>query len=171
MNKILIIITALFLVLFGGFWIRANKLSSKVAKAVIQPVVIPTATPSPELDKKKLWTLIEEWRKTDGCKPGGCQPYIEDERLCTIAEDRVDDPGDDHNEFVRKIESNYYGFTTGYIFQENKTGGADETDMLKRWLNSPGHAATLRKPYKYSCVAVMGSTSATYYAVQIFSNF
>lgn len=127
-----------------------------VAK-IIYPVR-PTPTifitlPDP-IDDRVLWNLIQDWRVSEGRSK-----YFEDERLCVIADDRVDDPYR-HDEFIEKYSS--YPF----VLQENLSNGHPSAkSALSGWLNSPGHAETLRKPYKASCVRCLRD-----YCVQIFSN-
>jgi len=87
--------------------------------------------------------------------------YIKDERLCTIAKDRVDDTQlDNHQGFIEKYSS------YPYVIQENLALVSSEKKMLKEWLASPGHAAALRKPYTHSCIVCQDR-----YCVQIFSSF
>jgi hypothetical protein len=118
---------------------------------------VPTQVPAPTpimLSDRALWSLIQEWRTSEGRNP-----YIEDQRLCVIADDRVDDPYT-HDGFYEKY-NNY-----PYVLQENLSDGhPNEKSALTGWLDSPGHAETLRKPYKASCVRCLGD-----YCVQIFSN-
>lgn len=122
--------------------------------------VFPEPTPAyqqKQLSAVKLWSLIQDWRVSQGL-----QPYIKDQRLCKIAEDRVDDGVDFHKGFIEKYNNSNYP----YAMQENQTGAASHEDALDRWLNSPPHRATLEKPYTHSCVAVQRD-----WAVQIFSSF
>ena len=171
MKKVFPIIATILIVFIGLYTMQRQTKNSPV-KTTEAIDIVQTATPAPygPLSKEKLWYLIQEWRKSDDCKPGGCEPYYEDSRLCVVAEDRVDDPEDNHDGFYEKVKSDYYGFGVGITLSENKTGGYSEEDMLKKWLNSPSHAAALREDYKYSCVAVDGTDPNSYYAIQIFSN-
>lgn len=133
---------------------------------VVFPSVMPTSygtptVPTPtqvviHLSAEKLTALVNEWRVSQGF-----QPYIKDERLCVIAQDRVDDGEDNHQGFRDK----YYSYP--YVLSENMIFRAYENDKaLESWLNSPSHRKALEKPYKYSCIATKDDV-----AVQIFSNF
>lgn len=125
----------------------------------------PSSIASKPLDAEILWSLIQTWRQSDNCRPEGCQPYIKDQRLCEIAEIRVEDlkgkimQNFNHDLFVERYK-NY-----PYKLSENITGASNDQDALDLWLKSASHAAVLRTDYKYSCVAVQPS-----FAVQIFSN-
>ena len=101
---------------------------------------IPTPT---NLNADELFQLVNDWRTQNGY-----QPYIQDERLCKIALDRVNDPQPDfHRGFLAKY-SNY-----PYVIQENTAENfQNETATLNGWLGSPPHLATLKKPYKDSCI-------------------
>lgn len=122
------------------------------------PVTAVTPTKPVELKADKLWSLIQDWRESQGL-----QPYIEDQRLCKIAEDRVDDKDYSHEQFMVKYDTSEYP----YAMQENLVWNAmQESDALEWWLNSPPHRATLEKPYTHSCLATDKN-----YAVQIFSSF
>lgn len=115
------------------------------------------------LNKDVLWSEIQAWRKEDGLKP-----YIEDKRLCEIAERRApqlkseDEAGTPHAGFKESL-----GNLSELKIAENNTGARHEREALENWLRSASHAATLREDYKYSCVA----TDDKMHAVQIFSNF
>lgn len=125
----------------------------------------PSSVASKPLNAETLWSLIQTWRQSDDCRPGGCQPYIKDQRLCEIAERRIEDlkgkilQNFNHNLFVERYK-NY-----PYKLSENITGASSSDDALSRWLNSQPHTETLKRDIKYSCIAT-GSD----YAVQIFSN-
>ncbi len=117
---------------------------------------VPQPPPKPP-SADKLFSLINEWRKSQGLTP-----YIKDNRLCAIAIDRADDKIlDNHVGFMRKYDTAQYP----YVMQENLVSVEKEPIMLKGWLNSPPHRAALEKPYLYSCVACDKQ------CVQIFSSF
>jgi uncharacterized protein YkwD len=122
------------------------------------PVSAVTPTKQAELNADKLWSLIQEWRESEGL-----QPYIKDQRLCEIAKDRADDNIDYHKGFMEKYDTPEYPF----VMQENSVWGySSEEYSLNGWLNSPPHRETLEKPYTHSCVATYKNN-----AIQIFSNF
>jgi len=109
----------------------------------------------PPLDKNELWSLIQKWRISQGLLE-----YTEDNGLCEIAKDRVDDEIlDYHKGFIDKY-SNYR-----YAVKENLAYAFSEQEVLNGWLNSPPHRKALESSFKYSCIEVAG-----YYAVHIFSN-
>lgn len=142
----------------GAFFIGSLLVKPKpiaLAPVVAEPVK-EYVKPPVNLDSDKLWSLIQEWRQSQGLKP-----YIKDKRLCVVAQDRADDGFDDHQGLYAKY-SDY-----PYAIQENLTSSRlNEDEALNAWLNSPPHRKTLATDYKYSCVATWSAT-----AVQIFSNF
>lgn len=102
-----------------------------------------TITPPVEIADRVLWSLIQKWRKDNGFVP-----YIEDKRLCEIAEDRSDDEYDNHEGFLAKYDNANYP----YVMQENLVQLYFPKYMLEAWLKSPPHRSTLEKPYTHSCV-------------------
>lgn len=121
-----------------------------------------THDPSPPkyLSAEKLTALVNNWRVSQGL-----QPYIEEQRLCKIAAERVLVGDDDHEGFVKKY-SNNLDYPTG-VMQENAIWNfSSEQEGLDGWLNSPEHRAALEKPYKYSCIK-----TDKFNAIQIFSTF
>jgi uncharacterized protein YkwD len=133
------------------------------APSNIKAPVIPTPTLQPtSLNKDKLWSLIQDWRKSQGLPP-----YIEDQKLCEIARDRVKAGNDDHQGLISKMEVNYYHLPQNQIIAENYNIGATTEDAtLRYWLNSPSHLEALKHPYRFSCLA-----TREFEALQIFSNF
>lgn len=133
-------------IIFGSSYAVNNNIFAK-----------PTPTPIPvELSSDKLWSLIQNWRLS-----AGFQIYTKDQRLCDIANDRVDDPKLDHHQGFYDKYSNY-----PYVIQENLVTAPSEELALNSWIHSQAHLETLQKNYQYSCLATKGN-----YAVQIFSNF
>jgi uncharacterized protein YkwD len=118
-------------------------------------------TPEPkviELNADKLWTIINDWRASEGLKP-----FTKDPRLCDIATDRLKDGLDYHRGFLTRYRD------YPYVLSENEGLDTSEESMLdgpEGWLKSPPHAKALRSDWVYSCVATKGN-----FAVQIFSNF
>ncbi len=153
MKKFLLFLPVLLIVVF------LLRPTTKVAEVVVKPSPTPYA-----FSENKLWSLIQNWRKSQGLSP-----YIKDQRLCAIAKDRVtnDPPLDDHAGLYRKY-SNY-----PYVIQENLAEYQNEQQMFNEWITSPfGHRETLEKPYSYSCIVCIPvkNTDRTYCS-QIFSNF
>lgn len=149
MNKFILIIIFLVAFLVGPSFLVSLLPETSANNA---PVTKP-------LNADQLWSLIQTWRQSDDCRPGGCQTYIKDQRLCEIAEARVKDGSDNHEGLYSKYSS------YPYAIQENSTGAFSDDEALQKWLNSPPHAATLRKDYRYSCIAVSPT-----FTIQIFSN-
>ena len=139
-------------------------LSPRVTKSYPVATVVstnPTETPTPtsyprsiSLSAEKLTALVNDWRVSQGF-----QPYVKNEDLCIIAEDRADEGPDYHEGFVNKY-SNHPS-----VIQENLVGADTEKQALGEWLTSPPHKSTLEKPYKYSCIACYKNQCN-----QIFSN-
>lgn len=131
----------------------AHQVSIKEAPAT----AVASPSKGPNVNADKLFEIIQEWRTSENL-----QPYVKDERLCKIAEDRVlnDKFLDDHEGLFRKY-SNY-----PYVISENLNYAISEKAMLDGWLNSPEHAQALRKPYTHSCIYCYNG-----YCSQIFSSF
>lgn len=121
----------------------------------IHPVSVISTEQSKPLDAEKLTTLVNEWRVKSGF-----QPYIKNDSLCTIVNQRINDGMDRHTGFLQKY-SEYPSVLSENMNFTYKT----ELDALNGWLNSPSHRNALEHPYVYSCIATKGSL-----AIQIFSN-
>lgn len=108
------------------------------------------------LDSNVLWSLVQNWRSSQGL-----QPYIKDQRLCAIAEDRVSTSPHDHTGLYQKY-GNY-----PYVIQENIVWSyPTEQASLNGWIGSPAHHATLIAPYADSCIACLQQE-----CIEIFSSF
>lgn len=150
MKKYLLLALIFVLFLFGP----------SLAYSTIEKTTHKATEPPKSLNSEILWSLIQTWRQSDDCRPGGCQAYIRDQRLCEVAEDRVNDDLDYHEGLYEKY-SDY-----PFVIQENSNKGyLTESSALYGWLSSKPHAETLRKPYTHSCVATKDN-----FSVQIFSN-
>lgn len=123
-----------------------------------------------DIDEVRLYDLIQNWRVENGL-----EPYQEDERLCDIAEDRVNDtidPNNVHAGFEQKMTNGTYSFVGDSIsVSENVAyhtyiSEGSEENILRSWLNSTEHAETLKKPYRYSCVRCENDN-----CIHIFSSF
>lgn len=123
----------------------------------VSPTAEPTPTKEPSINADKLLEVVNEWRVSENR-----QPFVKDERLCAIAQDRVlnDPPMDNHAGLYKKYSN------LPYAVGENLGKTFPEEVMLSHWLFSPGHAAALRKPWTYTCIACNGI-----YCSQIFSSF
>lgn len=115
------------------------------------------------LNAKFLTLLINEWRIGQKLKP-----YVTDDRLCSLSNDRVlkDERFDNHKGQKGRVYDPYYAIPKGVTISENIGISTSEYLLLQSWLASPTHAEALRHDYKYSCVACSGD-----YCVQEFSNF
>lgn len=159
MKKLIIFVSAIFLILV----VYSLPVSSEKVQTI--PAITPSPTPQP-FSEDKLWSLIQEWRKSQGLSP-----YIKDQRLCDIAEDRADDMAlidaqDNHKGFREKYNS------YPYVISENTNYNPSERAMLRDWLKSQGHRETLEKPYIYSCIACeQHDNKGGSFCSQIFSNF
>lgn len=110
------------------------------------------------LDAVVLWSLIQNWRLENNRKA-----YIKDQRLCKIAETRIEEIKKDdfsHDQFLKKY-ADYPSTISENIARKMNI----ETGTLDTWLESPTHKENLDKNYLYSCVVTKDS-----YAVQIFSS-
>lgn len=128
-------------------------------KDVYQPVLVEMPTPKPDtLEEEVLWSTVQEWRMREGNPT-----YIKDESLCELARLRLPEIRQDwsHNGWLSRKP-------TGYIlFGENLAKGfVDEDQTLSAWLDSPGHAANLRRPYTHSCIQTEDG-----YAVHLFASY
>lgn len=125
----------------------------------------PPFVPITKLDEYEMWKLIQNHRKSLGL-----QPFIEDERLCKIAEERAKEITTEfsHDAFVRKIEGRYYTFIPrGSGIAENLLyTDVSEAWGFGLWLNSPTHRKYIEGSWKYSCLRCSGI-----YCQQTFSSF
>lgn len=158
MKKYLLLACLFALFLFGPSLITSVFLSKNT---------IASHTPAQRpLDAEVLWSLIQTWRQSDDCRPGGCQTYIKDQRLCEIANKRASELAGKYDDDFNHYNLDKYATEIESIIYENITGATSNQNALNRWLASVPHKSTLQKDLQYSC-AVVGDT----FAVQIFSNF
>lgn len=127
-----------------------------VGTSLITSRSVANYTPPKEvkLDAEKLWQITNDWRLSEGRKP-----FIRDQRLCDIANGRVNDGLDSHKGLLERYSA------YPYVISENLGIDISEQEMLRGWLLSTPHATALRASYKYSCIATKDN-----FAVQIFSN-
>ncbi len=153
---ILFCVFILFLI-FGGQ--ISGQQEQKIVLAI--PTLLPSATPIPDLNTDKISHLIDEYRKGLNLKS-----FIEDQRLCDIAEDRVLETYklgylDDHKGFKERYHKGPYGLA------ENVTGPVnDDVTAFESWRNSDPHRKAMEGSWTHSCLATKGR-----FAVQIFSSF
>ena len=111
------------------------------------------------LDKNTdiLWALVQNWRLENNL-----QPYAKNQKLCEIANIRVQEIQTDfsHDKFLTRFQH------SPYVITENLVRHFPfEPDMLKAWIESPGHLTALKTSYTYACIACSNDN-----CVQIFSN-
>ncbi len=112
-----------------------------------------------QLDENKLWNLVEVFRKTEER-----EPYVKDERVCKVTEERASEMKDELSEPHKGFDERFKG--APFTIAENNTGAKSEEEALNNWLKSDAHASTLRTEYNYSCISCEGI-----YCVQIFTNY
>ena len=99
-----------------------------------------------ELSDELLFEFVNSWLVRNGR-----EPYIEDEALCKIAEERVAEIESDisHDQFFGLVDS-----TNFERLGENLAWGhPSEQSVLKGWLQSPPHRENLEhKGYLHSCI-------------------
>lgn len=152
-QRILIIFLSFIVALFGSLLLRERILDSVAPQSEIFENTGNEVVPDHTIDEKGLFSLIQAWRQTDDCKPGGCKPYIISQSMCKLAEERTNEIGQDwsHNEFVPTVKANnYYGFNA--VAENLSKGMYSEDQVLREWLASASHSANLRKPYTHSCI-------------------
>lgn len=160
MKKLFFLIIVIVLSFLIGAGFSRVAFREPVPTSTPEPKQEPTLTPIPfqGLNSDKLWSLIQEWRQSQGLSP-----YIKDQRLCKIAELRAPEVNAEkipHAGFLQRYS------TYPYVLSENIVyDSISENLAFDKWLNSASHAATLRANYIYSCVATDKDD-----AVQIFSN-
>lgn len=156
----ILIFLSLFILFKTGF-IQIN-LSGRETPAETT-YIAPSPSPKIGLDEGKLWSLIQEWRQSQGLKP-----YIKDQRLCSVAEQRLPEIRNEwsHDKFEKRFSNAQY-WPYDYEIAENLAQGFDsEKNLLESWLSSSSHRKILNYSYTYSCIETSDG-----YAVQVFANF
>lgn len=153
------IVNILFILVIGAIiFVIFSDTNKPVISKPISPIIIPSPTPL-IFSEEKLWSLVNEWKINQGSNP-----YIKDQRLCNLANVRLEEI---------RLKNNHDGFwnhtndfphkelaenlSSDYIFEDKALIG---------WLNSPPHRKTLEHDYKYSCLKCLGDR-----CVQLFANF
>lgn len=111
------------------------------------------------INQKELWEIIQRYRMDIG-KP----VFIEDPRLCALADERVQEI---KIEFKHRLTESKYN--TEYSKSEILLGCefyCNSFIALDTWLNSPPHKSAIDGDWKYSCLRCSSG-----YCVQIFSSF
>lgn len=151
--KIFVIAFFLIVSTFVGLGIYAN-----VRNGDISFRLSPSPTPY-VFSERKLWNLINDWKKTQSS-----EPYIEDSRLCTLAEKRLEEVKLDwtHDGFWNYKEDFIHEGLAENLGKDYET----EEEVFNAWLESPSHRRNLDYSYKYSCLRCEGNN-----CVHIFGNF
>ncbi len=134
----------------------------------IQPETLSTSTPSPteptpqqfvNLDSDKIFSLINQYRASQGLSP-----FEQENSVCELAQIRsVELAGELTN---GTIHSGLYNRTLPYWIWENAKLGSNEEDTVSWWLSSPLHHQSIIGDYKYSCVKCTGTNCS-----QLFTSF
>lgn len=113
-----------------------------------------------ELDSSILFSLVNEYRTQYNLTP-----FIEDERICSIAQNRAPQLYEEilGNSWMHK---GFKELELSYWATENIIYEFTEQKALNWWKNSPIHNSALLGNYQYSCVRCQGNTCA-----EIFTNF
>lgn len=125
---------------------------------LVTPTLIPAPSPYP-FSEDKLWSLVNDWQTSQGWKP-----YIKDQRLCDLADIRLEETSKDwsHNGFFAHSKD----FVNINLGENLARDYITEETTLKAWLKSPSHKKNLTSPYTYSCIQCEGDR-----CVQLFGNF
>jgi uncharacterized protein YkwD len=126
------------------------------------PTPIPTATPRPyippapvDLDDRYIWDMIQNWREQENLPK-----YIEHQGLCKLAEKRVEQIKKEFKHITFSDADFKLAGVTGTI-SENIISRGSEYVVLQGWLESPSHAAALRKKdFTRSCLVCSGEMCA-----------
>jgi uncharacterized protein YkwD len=116
--------------------------------------------PGKQLDREKLFILINEFRHAHGLPNLVKEPF-----LCQLAEVRVKEIYDEIM-IVHRMHQGLRVRDIPYIVSENLIRTNSEEKAMNWWINSPIHLKTLLSDNKYSCGACQGNS-----CTQLFSNF
>jgi hypothetical protein len=143
-----------FVILFGAILFVKKEMQKQD-----QSASLPTPLVVKEIEKEKLWSLVQEWRVENQKTK-----YVENSRLCRYAKTRLDQLKTDysHRLFLKEVR-NY--FPTEDVAENISEGYLNEKMILNAWLSSASHEANLKKDYTYSCIATDGN-----YVVHLFMN-
>ncbi len=127
----------------------------------VTPTTAPlTASPLPtSLNADVLTKDVNDWRVKNGY-----QPFIQDQRLCNLANERLPEVKIDYSH--KRFWDHTNEFTYIKLGENLGEDWTNEQQLLNAWLQSPEHLANLQYPYTYSCIVTDGS-----FAVEEFANF
>lgn len=158
MNWLLALVLVLSAFFLGSSLEKPSVSSNPAPQVTASPIPVKT-----ELDSEKLWSLIQNWRQSEGLKP-----YIKDQRLCKLASTRLEQIKIDwsHDQFVPTVRKQFSKKMDYEIGENLASDFRNEKSLLDDWLESPSHLANLKERYTYSCIEI-----DKWNAVQIFANF
>lgn len=119
-----------------------------------------TVSPTPySLDQDRLFNIVNIWKTSQNS-----EPYIEDSRLCKLAETRLIEI--EKNFSHRDFDKHSRDFFNASLGENLSTGYSSEKETFDAWLASPTHKENLDKDYSHSCIRCNNNK-----CVQIFAKF
>lgn len=126
------------------------------------PTAKPSQTPTPTdklqstTDSGKLDFMmkqINEYRAQNNLSPVQTDPYT-----CDFAKIRANEitKGFNHDGFTNRVNNHTLPYPDYALITENLAHTSDFKRVITLWINSPGHAANMRKNTPYVCVAWSG---------------
>lgn len=130
----------------------------KPTPAPVQSTPAP-ATPSPVATGNSFIDQINDYRRSQGLSPVRADPYT-----CGFAQTRAGEIVNNfnHNGFNNRTSSKTLPYPSYSKVTENLAMNVNPGDIVKRWIDSPAHAANLRSDTPYACV----ESSGNYYAFE-----
>lgn len=149
-------IALLLVFLFVGYFFSKQVISIQYPEPT--PTPIPAATlrpyipPAPvELDDRYVWNDVQNWREREELPR-----YIEHQGLCKLAEKRVEQIKKEFKH-ITFSDADFRLAGVNGIISENIISRGSEYVVLQGWLESPSHAAALRrKDFTHSCLRCSG---------------
>lgn len=116
-----------------------------------------------QLNAEKLMSIVNDWRQSQGL-----QPFSNNDNLCTLADQRVNEIQNDnsHNGFIERVNNQTFGFSYEKLGENLEQGYPNEQEALNHWLSSPEHLKNLKDNFQYSCIKCLNDK-----CVQEFGNF
>jgi uncharacterized protein YkwD len=113
------------------------------------------------MDEKKAYIMdaVNDYRKSQGLPSVKTDPYT-----CTFAKIRAQEitKSFTHDGFERRITTDTLPYPSYHLVTENIAMTSDYKQVVKLWINSPGHAENMRRDTPYVCV----ESSGNYYAYE-----
>ncbi|CAN5198560.1 hypothetical protein BH09PAT2_BH09PAT2_03130 [soil metagenome] len=133
---------------------------SPTQKPIISTTPPSTTPPANSLSADKLFTLINDHRKSLNL-----EPLEKNEELCKLAQSRAPELNDEifvnHN-----VHAGLYSRNIPYWITENMASYPTEERIMQWWLNSYIHRKAIEGSNKYTCGACSGNSCA-----QLFTSF